>query len=99
MHVVDMFIFISIGQVVAWLVAMYMTGQTVRLIGNAFTTTFGAILGGYISLTFIDEWSRFNMIFAAFFGAVLALYLVRLRKWSFWHRSGSKTLDERKSGD
>lgn len=93
MHVVDMFIFISIGQMVAWLVAMYMKGQQIRLIGNALTTTCGAFLGGYLSLTFVDEFSRAKMIFAAFVGAVLILYLLRLKKWSFRGKTRTKNTD------
>ena len=81
MHVVDMFIMISIGQVVAWPVSIYGKGQGRRLFGDAIVTTIGAFIGGYLSLTLVSEYSKFSMIFVAFLGAGLLLYLVRYRKW------------------
>lgn len=81
MHVVDMFIVVSIGQVVAWLVTIYGKNAGRRLFGDAIVTTIGAFIGGYLSLRLISEYSKFSMIFAAFFGAVLLLYLARYRKW------------------
>ena len=81
MHVVDMFILLSIGQVVAWLVTLYGDNGGRRLFGDAIVTTIGTFIGGYLSLRLISEYSKFSMIFAAFFGAGLLLYLVRYRKW------------------
>ena len=81
MHVVDMFIMISIGQVVGWLVTMYAENDDRRLGVHLIVTTIGAFIGGYLSLRFISEFSKYSMIFTAFFGAGLLLYLVRYRKW------------------
>ncbi len=81
MHVVDMFILISIGQVVAWLVTLYSAGQGRRLFGDAIVTTVGAFTGGYLSLRLISEFSKFSMIFSGFIVAGLLLYLARYRKW------------------
>lgn len=81
MHTVDIFIMISIGQVVAWLVAIYGRSQGRRLFGDAIVTTIGAFTGGYLSLWLISEYSKFSMIGVAFLTATLLLYLARYRKW------------------
>lgn len=81
MHVVDMFIMISIGQVVGWVATMYAETDHRRLGVHLIVTTIGAFTGGYLSLRLISEYSKFGMIFSAFFGAGLLLYLVRFRKW------------------
>ncbi len=81
MHVVDMFIMISIGQVVAWPVTMYVDNDPRRLGVHAIVTTIGAFIGGYLSRKLISEYSSFSMIICAFFVAGLLLYLVRFRKW------------------
>ena len=83
MHAVDMFILISIGQVVGWLAAIYIDGDFRPLLGYIAITTAGAFTGGYLSLNFISEFSKFSMIFSAFFVAGLLLYTVRFRKWSY----------------
>lgn len=81
MHLVDILIMISIGQVVAWPVSIYGKGQGRRLFGDAIVTTIGAFTGGYLSLRLISEYSKFSMIVVAFLGAGLLLYLARYRKW------------------
>jgi len=81
MHVVDMFILLAIGQVIAWLVIMYMDNNVLRLFGHMFVTTLGAFLAGYLSLRFYSEADKFSMIFAGFLGAGLLLYIVRFRLW------------------
>lgn len=81
MHVVDMFILLSIGQVIAWLVLLYLDDNALRLFGHMFVTTLGAFLAGYLSLRFYSEADKFSMIFAALLGAGLLLYLVRFRVW------------------
>ncbi len=81
MHVVDMFIMISIGQVVGWLATMYAEKDHRRLGVHLIVTTIGAFIGGYLSLSFISESSKYSMIFCAFLVAGLSLYLVRYRKW------------------
>ncbi len=81
MHIVDMFILLSIGQVVGWLATIYAESDHRRLGVHLIVTTAGAFLGGYLSLTFISEFSKYGMIFSAFFMAGLLLYLLRFRKW------------------
>lgn len=81
MHVVDMFIMIAIGQVVGWVVTLYLESDHRRLGLHLIVTTIGAFLGGYVSLWFISEFSKFSLIFGGFFGAGLLLYLVRFRRW------------------
>ncbi len=80
MHVVDMFILLSIGQVVAWLVTIYGDNGGRHLFGDAIATTIGAFIGGYLSLRLISEYSKFSMIFSAFFIAILLLTTLRFRK-------------------
>ncbi len=81
MHVVDIFIIIAIGQVVAWPVTMYVENDHRRLGLHAVVTTIGAFIGGYLSRSLISEYSSFSMILCAFLVSGLLLYLVRFRKW------------------
>ncbi len=95
MHAVDMFILISIGQVVGWLAAIYIDGDFRPLLGHLAITTTGAFSGGYLSLNLISEFSKFNMIFSAFFVACLLLYIARFRKWSYEWNSDTKRHSKR----
>lgn len=79
MHVVDMFIMISIGQVVGWLATIYTESDERRLAGHLLATTAGAFIGGYLSLWLVSEFSKAGMIFGAFLGAGSLLYFVRYR--------------------
>ncbi len=80
MNVVDMFILLSIGQVVAWLVTIYVSNGGRRLFGDVIVTTIGAFIGGYLSLRLLSEFSKFSMIFSAFFVSFLLLITLRFRK-------------------
>jgi len=80
MHVVDMFIMFSIGQVVGWLATIYTETDERRLAGHLLVTTAGAFLGGYLSLWLVSEFSKASMILCAFLGAGFFLYFVRYRK-------------------
>jgi uncharacterized membrane protein YeaQ/YmgE (transglycosylase-associated protein family) len=81
MHVVDQFILFSIGQVVAWLVVLYVDNSARRLLGHAFVATVGAFVGGYLSLWLGAETNKYAMIIAAFLGAGFLLHVVRYRNW------------------
>ena len=91
MHVVDIFILISIGQVVGWVATMYMENDHRRLGGHLIVTTIGAFIGGYLSLWLISEYSKFSMIFSAFVVAFLLLITLRFRKSNVCGRCGSET--------
>lgn len=80
MHVVDMFIMISIGQVVGWLATIYTESDERRLAGHLLATTAGAFVGGYLSLWLVSEFSKASMILCAFLGAGALLYFLRYRK-------------------
>jgi len=80
MHVVDMFIMISIGQAVGWLATIYTESDERRLAGHLLAATAGAFLGGYLSLWLVSEFSKAGLIFCAFLGAGTLLYFVRYRK-------------------
>jgi uncharacterized membrane protein YeaQ/YmgE (transglycosylase-associated protein family) len=80
MHVVDMFILISIGQVVGFLAIMYVEKDLRRGFVHFIVTTAGAFIGGYLSLKLISEYSKFSMIFSAFFVSILLLSVLRFRQ-------------------
>ena len=80
MHPVDMFILISIGQVVGWLAALYVEKDLRRCFVHFIVTTIGAFIGGYLSLRLISEYSKFSMILSAFFVAILLLATLRFRR-------------------
>lgn len=82
MHVVDQFLLLSIGQVVAWLAVLYVDDSARRLLGHAAVATVGAFMGGYLSLWSISPTNRLAMIIAALLCAALLLYVVRYRNWS-----------------
>jgi uncharacterized membrane protein YeaQ/YmgE (transglycosylase-associated protein family) len=81
MDTYSMMIMISIGNVVGWLAAMYVANALSGLIGHVVVSTIGAFIGGYLSLELIGEGAKFSMIICAFVGAVLLLYVTRLRNW------------------
>lgn len=80
MQVLDMFILVSIGQVVGWLATIYAEKDHRRLGVHLIVTTAGAFIGGYLPLYFISETAKYSMIFSAFFVATLMLYVLRFRK-------------------
>jgi uncharacterized membrane protein YeaQ/YmgE (transglycosylase-associated protein family) len=75
-----MFIMISIGQVVGWVATMYGETDHRRLGGHLIVATIGAFIGGYLSLWLISEYSKFSMIFSAFFVAFLLLITLRFSR-------------------
>ncbi len=77
MHPVDFFILISIGQVVGWTATIYFESDHRRLAGHLVVTTAGAFAGGYLSLWLISEFSKFSMIFVAFFFSIALLTALR----------------------
>lgn len=81
MHAVDMFILFSIGHAVAWPVDMYVDNDFLRGVGHLIVATIGAFIAGYLSLKFVSETDKFGMIFRAFIGAGLLVYVVRFMKW------------------
>lgn len=79
MHVLDIFLVVSIGQVIGWVVTIYAETNHLRLAGNLIVATTGSFVGGYLSTSLLSESSKFSMIFSAFFVAGILLYVVRYR--------------------
>ena len=75
-----MMVVICIGNVVAWVAAMYVEGALPGLLGHLVVSTAGAFAGAYLSLQLLPSFAGLGMIPAAFAGAVLLLYALRLRK-------------------
>lgn len=75
-----MMVVICIGNVVAWVAAMYVKGALPGLLGHLVVSIGGALLGAYLSLQLVPSWAGLGMIPAAFAGAILLLYSLRLRK-------------------
>ena len=75
-------IILSIGNFIAWMVAIYAKDAAKGLIGHVICSTLGAFIGGYISLYFFPKHGAAVMIPLAFIGGGLLLYLMRFRKWN-----------------
>lgn len=73
-------IFISIGNAVAWLAAIYVKNADRDLLGNVVVGTVGAFIAGYLSLRLFPAFDTFGMIAGACIGAVLLILAVRQRK-------------------
>ncbi len=74
-------IILSIGNIVAWLAALYVRDAARGLIGHLIVATTGAFVAGYLALWLFPDLYAFGMMTGAFLGAVLLLYFVRLRTW------------------
>ncbi len=81
MDPLSMMLVLSIGCVVGWLAAMYVQGALPGLIGHVVVSTIGAYVVGYLALWFFPGFYYFSLIFGAFIGAALLLYLLRIKKW------------------
>ena len=79
MDPVSSMILISIGNVVAWLAAIYIQDAVRGLLGNVVISTIGAFVAGYAILKFLSEPNAVGVVFGAAFGSVLLLYATRLR--------------------
>lgn len=74
-------IVLSIGNIVAWLAAMYVKDAARGLIGHVVVATTGAFIAGYLALWLFPDRHALGMMTGAFMGAVFMLYIVRLRTW------------------
>ncbi len=74
-------IILSIGNIVAWLAALYVKDAARGLIGHVVVATTGAFIAGYLALWLFPNLYAFGMMAGAFVGPVFLLYFVRLRTW------------------
>ncbi len=74
-------IILSIGNVVAWLAALYVKDAARGLIGHVVVATTGAFLAGYLALWLFPDLYAVGMIVGALIGAAVLLYFVRFKKW------------------
>ena len=74
-------IILSIGNVVAWLAALYVKDAARGLIGHVVVATTGTFLAGYLALWLFPDLYAVGMIVGALIGAVVLLYFVRFKKW------------------
>ncbi|MEM7224904.1 MAG: GlsB/YeaQ/YmgE family stress response membrane protein [Pseudomonadota bacterium] len=81
MDPVSQIIVLCIGNVVAWLAAIYGKDALRGLIGNVVISALGAFVGRYLSLRLLPILDRPGMIVAAFVGAIVVLSLARPRIW------------------
>ena len=72
-------IILGIGNIVAWLAALYVKDAARGLIGHVVVATTGAFIGGYLALWLFPNLYAFGMMTGAFIGAVLSLYFLRLK--------------------
>ena len=81
MHMANVAIILSIGNCVAWVVALYVKDAERGLIGHVVVSTIGSFIAGCLALKFVSQYGVPGMMIAAFIGSSLLLYLVRFRKW------------------
>lgn len=81
MHPFNMFILLSIGNVVGWLYGMYVKGALRDLIGHVFIATLGSFAAGYLSLRVTAEGNIPAMMTGAIAGAALLLFILRRGKY------------------
>ena len=80
MDPLTMMVMLSIGNVVGWTAAMYVPRALPGLIGHVVIASIGAFAGGYSALALFPAHAGVSVIPTAFAGAVLLLYVLRLRK-------------------
>ena len=83
MHWVNVAIILCVGNFVAWMVAMYVPNAVSGLLGHLVVSTIGAFIAGYLILEIVPQYGAAGMIPGAFIGAVVLLYFVRFKKWSW----------------
>ncbi len=81
MDPIRVIIILTIGNIVAWLAALYVKDAARGLIGHVVVATTGAFIAGYLTLWLFPNLYTFGMMTGAFVGAVFMLYFVRLRTW------------------
>ena len=74
-------IIFSIGNIVAWLAALYVKDAERGLIGHVVVATTGAFIAGFLTRWLFPTLYTFGMMIGAFLGAVFLLYFVRFRTW------------------
>ena len=73
-------ILLSVGNFVAWMVAIYVKDAASGLVGHVVVSILGAFVGGYLSLSLAPDHGVLGMMIAAFIGSPLLLYVVRFKK-------------------
>jgi uncharacterized membrane protein YeaQ/YmgE (transglycosylase-associated protein family) len=81
MHWVNVAILLCVGNMVGWLVAIYVKGSERYLLGHILVSTLGAFIAGYLSLIIAPQYGASAMLPAGYVGAGILLYLVRFKKW------------------
>lgn len=74
-------IILSVGNFVAWMVAMYVPNAVKGLLVHVVVSTLGAFMGGYLALELMPKHGVAGLLPAALVGSGLLLYLVRFKKW------------------
>jgi uncharacterized membrane protein YeaQ/YmgE (transglycosylase-associated protein family) len=77
MDPISLMIVISIGNVVAWLAAIYTKNGTRALLRNVITCSAGAIIVSYLASFLIPDFQAAWLILSAFAGAVGVLFIRR----------------------
>tara|TARA_R110000772_G_scaffold232195_1_gene343446 strand:+ start:36840 stop:37091 length:252 start_codon:yes stop_codon:yes gene_type:complete len=77
MDPISLMIVISIGNVVAWLAAIYTKNGTPALLRNVITCSAGAIIVSYLASYLIPDFQAIWLLLSAFAGAVAALFIRR----------------------
>ncbi|PIW27393.1 MAG: hypothetical protein COW30_10480 [Rhodospirillales bacterium CG15_BIG_FIL_POST_REV_8_21_14_020_66_15] len=75
MDALSLMVVISIGNVVAWVVAIYTRNGVHALLKNVVLCSTGAIAASWLAAALIPEFQAVGMILSAFAGAVAALFL------------------------
>ena len=74
-------IILSVGNFVAWMVAIYVPSSVRGLLGHVLASTLGAFVGGYAALATVPHHGVVGLLPASLVGSVVVLYLIRFRKW------------------
>tara|TARA_R110002124_G_scaffold226949_2_gene392136 strand:- start:20026 stop:20277 length:252 start_codon:yes stop_codon:yes gene_type:complete len=77
MDPISLMIVISIGNVVAWLAAIYTKNGTRALLRNVIACSAGAIIASYLASLLIPDFQAVWLILSAFAGAVGVLFILR----------------------
>ena len=75
MDPISLMIVISIGNVVAWLAAIYTKNGTRALLRNVIACSAGAIACSYLASLLVPDFQAVWLLLSAFSGAVAALFI------------------------
>ena len=70
----------AIGTILGWLAGLYLKDGLTNIIGHVVVGTIGSFGGGYLAFEFLPELGPARLMGGAIAGAILLLFVMRMRR-------------------